>query len=399
MDKYSDYVEQHVSSKASFGGKAPFTLPSKLYGKLGKEGIKKYGNGKEFEDIIDSLWDHELTRSDIFSIFRNENNLYKGFIAAMLWGGLGSDKSRDNLRNAFSYPKVEIEKKLKDVSQKLKANRIADAFESMLPKKPNKISGIGISFFTKLLYFLWPEENKQTIKPLIYDKWSWHIHAALIIDEKGVDAAMDYFIISASLTHKDVYGLIPEITLKDRNNVSVAAYMEYIELLSQKSQGNSGGLEEFLFGQSMKVNKRPDNPRIVLLTCLSGQIDKWIKQTNFDFSATISEDTVEGAFVADDNKVIPIPVGSYPPGKKNEYDGIGHRIGNYFFFLGHKTKLQYCELKAGKGTNINDFPRIKELKEAGFNKIGTDYIYYPFPNDTSDEVRKGFYNRVLSMIF
>lgn len=187
MGQYSDFVAQNSARQAIIKGRNPFSRPSEIYRNLGKEALKEYGNGKEFEGIIDSLWDCELTRKDVFQLFREEKNLYKGFIAAMLWGGLGSDAlSRNNLRRAFSCSKSVIEKNLNDVSQKLKENRIEEAFNSML-RKPNKISGVGISFFTKLLYFLWPKENKQEIKPLIYDKWGWHIHAALLIDDKGMD--------------------------------------------------------------------------------------------------------------------------------------------------------------------------------------------------------------------
>lgn len=367
MGEYSDFVAKNSAKQAIIEGRNPFTRPSEVYRNIGKDALKEYGDGKEFESIINSLWDRDLTRDDVFRIFREEKNLYKGFIAAMLWGGLGSDaRTRNNLRRAFSCPKSVIEKILKDVSQKLKENKIEEAFNSML-RKPNKISGIGVSFFTKLLYFLWPKENKQKIRPLIYDKWGWHIQAALLIDDKGMDEAMKYLLISSTLSHKDCYGLIPQIVLKDGKNVS-RAYMNYIEILANKSQGDPGRLEEFLFGQSRKNNRQESNPRVFLIKCLSQQIDSWIKKTTFDYSFANEDNNSTADSNEDDGDCI--------PGRKHSPEYIFTECVNgdvLYVYIAYDKKKRFCEVW---NPRHHTYPNEKEFLEIGFIRKGGEKSPY-----------------------
>ena len=373
MGDYSDFVANNSDRQAIIEGRIPFTRPSAIYGNLGKEALKEYGDGKEFKSIIDSLWDCELTREDVFRIFREEKNRYKGFIAAMLWGGLGSNAlSRNNLRTAFSCPKSDIEKKLEDVFKKLKENKIEEAFESML-QKPNKIKGIGVSFFTKLLYFLWPKENKQDIKPLIYDKWGWHIHAALLIDEKGMDEVMNYFVISSSLSHKDGYGLIPQIVLRDGKNVS-RAYMNYIKLLASKSQGDPGRLEEFLFGQSRKFNRQESNPRVFLIKCLSQQIDSWIKKTTFDYSFANEDNDSPADTNENDRNCI-------PDRKHSPEDIFTMRVNGevIYVYTARDKKKKFCEVWNPKH---HTYPNEKGFLEIGFMRKGGEMRPYLIRNIT-----------------
>ena len=69
-----------------------------------------------------------------------------------------------------------IEKKLEAVKNFIDNNQIKEAFQSMCHKKSNKIDHIGISFFTKVLYFM--GYDKISNMPLIYDRWTQCIHAA-----------------------------------------------------------------------------------------------------------------------------------------------------------------------------------------------------------------------------
>lgn len=363
---YLDYVKNNSTTQALFNDRLPFTKPSAIYSNLGKDALKKYGASKEFEDIIDSLWDRELTRSDVFDIFRKEN-LYKGFIAAMLWGGLGSDAlSRNNLRYAFSYPKAEIEEILTRISKLLKEDKVGDAFESMLPKKKNKISGVGISFFTKLLYFLWPSENTQSVKPLIYDKWGWHIHAAILMEESGMDAALNYYNVSATINHDKDYGLVPQIVLKDGKKVK-DAYLDYLKKLSAYSKGEPGRLEEFLFGQSRKVNKAASNPRVYLMQCLAKQIDTWFKNTDINYSSANEEDEPTVGVAEENDGGIPgrphIPEHLFT--KQSE-------SGVFYVYVASDKKKRFCEIWNPKLV----YTKVDEMAKLGFEQQGGQKPYF-----------------------
>lgn len=278
--EYKKYIQDNNTRSALFNGKPPYTLVSILYKKLGKDALKKLSNEKAYKNIIDDIWDIKLTRSIIFDYFHKDKDLYKGYIASLLWGGLGSDGiSRNNLQRAFAYTKADILQILARVNELLNQNKIAEAFKSMLPNGNNKINGLGISYFTKLLFFLYPNNSDQKTRPIIFDKWGWHIHATILMESNRIEDAFSFYKITLEAKWSRRILLIPSIFLKDNskkvNNASV--YLDYINCLSKLSNGKPGRLEEFLFGQSRKINKAEDNPRNVLLRCLTSDLEALIK--------------------------------------------------------------------------------------------------------------------------
>lgn len=123
-----------------------------------------------------------ISREDVIKYFQ-QDLLYLGFIAAMLWG-----KTRQ-LETIVDIPHKKIEEKLIRVKDKLIKGEITDAFISMSEVNSNdegdsnKIDGVGPAFFTKIFYFMSkafaPMEKPI---PLILDSHMMYIHCALLID-------------------------------------------------------------------------------------------------------------------------------------------------------------------------------------------------------------------------
>lgn len=203
---------------------------------------------EEARFLIDSF-KGELSREQIF-IFMEEDK-YRGFVAAMLWGGLGLPPMGTKcLDDAMNIDPDEIREKIHSIELFLNTGDTREAFVSCSTGGKNKLPGIGISFFTKIMFFL--SSNKISPRPLIYDSKMQLFHCALIKNDTCLN---DFFQIN-SFSVTDSY-----ISLQGGHNdwKSVDFYMDYIERMKMLSerissvlgnagrQGNEGRLEELMF--------------------------------------------------------------------------------------------------------------------------------------------------------
>ena len=127
---------------------------------------------------------NEISRNDIISAYKAKD-FYKGYILAMMWGGIGTqpsikgNKKTSSAYRAFSIPRVEVERRLNILFDCLKENNIEKAY--LLLEEDLKFDGIDVSFFTKILSFL-SESLPVSKNLLIYDKWTKLIHVHLLFD-------------------------------------------------------------------------------------------------------------------------------------------------------------------------------------------------------------------------
>lgn len=132
----------------------------------------------DFAEVVRSL-PTELSREDVIGFFRED--LYKGFVAAIMWGGISryiaEDIARNNDRDT-TIPKLErIVALFRDSETDFE--RIEKAIASLKRGGENYFYGIGPSYFTKLLYFLAYDMNLNT-RPLIFDDNMKPVHFALM---------------------------------------------------------------------------------------------------------------------------------------------------------------------------------------------------------------------------
>ncbi len=199
-----------------------------------------------------------IDRSFVFNQFKYEP-LSVAFWVAMLWGHIWLS----NLKRAAGDK--SLEDKLKDVRDLLKKSDLKTAFLSMKGEYKghnNKIPGINTSFLTKVLYFM-KDSYPQPIKPLIYDRWSMAIDAALLYS--GVRPKDDNYTLLFTLRggFKAPEGpkSVDELTMYQH-------YLLRMETLGKRSDLNvsSENLEEYLFGtsQRQKLLWNDNNPRFYL---------------------------------------------------------------------------------------------------------------------------------------
>lgn len=256
---FTNYIKQRKENINSL--QSP-SFPVTRYKGRFEQLLKTYPTYKE---VFNELMKKEnLSRYNVFEYFKND--LYKGYVAAMLWGGINAtrpsikgDKTGTTTQayHAFNYSKETILTKLSDVKTKIDNNQITNAFESMLPGRMNQIDGVGISFFTKIIYYM--SSEKMDVRPLIYDKWGRFMHVALLSEEEHCNIEDFYQVRSDKKTGK---------TYLRANKPEPELYMDFINRMSDccKKNGISSAdkLEEFLFGWTFKKRNQEGNPRQLL---------------------------------------------------------------------------------------------------------------------------------------
>ena len=140
-------------------------------------------------------------RDNIASLFNvkdmsdeeRRQNLYKGFIAAILWGG--KHKSRPPEKRKFqeiaAMKKESIVGKMEKVyeilqegveDQQLAKQKIREAYLSLCNVEYNGVAGVKGGYFTKILYFMGKSINLPII-PLIHDSHMKMAHCDILLDD------------------------------------------------------------------------------------------------------------------------------------------------------------------------------------------------------------------------
>lgn len=213
------------------------------------------------EELRERFPSKKIARSDITVLFEN-NDIYLGFIASMVWGGISStrpkvkgDKTTTDFYKALSHPQNLIEDSVNTSTMQIAKGDIETPFNNFMPKGDYKIQGIAYSFFTKIFFFIGQANPKIAEKPLIFDKWTKNAFYALLTDTYP-DEIPQYFLTK---NNKDA------VNVRSGKKLT-AAYVRYVELMNAWSKEMNiapDKLEQFVFGYNRK-DKNPNNPRLEL---------------------------------------------------------------------------------------------------------------------------------------
>ena len=368
---YLDYIEDHKEeikrfAQTGYGWKEGYKLSF----------LSTISEVNPTFDSILKILPEELDRDTVRSYFE-EDDFYKGFIACMLWGGINAtrcskghegDLKTTDAYKAFTHERKKVVEKLNSVKEYLNDGRIDKAFSSMADPKENHIPGIGVSFFTKLLYYLSPKG--VTPRPLIYDKWSTYIHCALLIDYQK-EKALDFY-----------KGVNKDGTL---SNVKKHAelYKDYLEIMKRTAEKNeiedAAKLEAYLFGFALNRSGHKEEK----------QRRAFLKKYVLDFFTkrksalrNIEHNSSSGISKHKSNKkssiITPLLSGNSIRGRQVIF---GYSVPcdgkHYYLFIGKNSSFYYLELLTERASErIEECSLFNELKNGGLNdRIGKDYIY------------------------
>ena len=207
----------------------------------------------DFAEVVRNL-PAELSREDVVRFFRED--LYKGFVATVMWGGisrfLAEEIAMNNDRNS-TMPKLErLASLLRNAETDIE--RIEDAIATLKRGGENYFYGIGPSFFTKLLYFL-AYDMDLNIRPLIYDENMKPVHFALM-PEAGRNPFFYYVPVGNKVNYSEF------TSFED-------VYYGYCELMCNTARDlgtDVRNLEAWVFGWPAHINDQRQNPRAVAKT-------------------------------------------------------------------------------------------------------------------------------------
>lgn len=355
------------------------------------------------ENDFNNVWctlEHTLTRNDLFQYFKagSDESLYKGYVATMLWGGIGlGGGSKTNLENAMSQPKSEILDRIKKIIEVLgsgKENEVKAAFIMMTKEYGTKfkfngkdipgakIPGIDISYFTKLLFFL---GNKDwDYQPLVYDNQLQNVHCALLKDDgKGLQSLFDVHSFKM-----DSSSISLRISLKNKDFAKpVDFYMDFIKRVKSLSksmelsgddefQGKAGRLEEIMFGKELKKSEKDpqNNPRAFVKNYLGLYDSENVRNSN---NANTAGDVREVDTLISELKE-KYPDYHFAPGtilpNKSKIPIVSCELAdNIFLEIGEKTRNIYCGIYAKSPDTILPYEML-------------------FDNHTDSKSYKGQYN-------
>ena len=120
--------------------------------------------------------------------------------------------------------------------------------------KEGKINGVGHAYFTKLMYFIGYVDKRIKLKPLIFDKWTSNAYLALLINSNQFDKVSKFY--SGKIDNKN-----QSVSLRSNIALTYENYIKDMNCWALKLGVSASRLEEFVFGVSLKENKKFDNPR------------------------------------------------------------------------------------------------------------------------------------------
>ena len=242
----------------------------------------------DFAEVVRNL-PTELSREDVIGFFRED--LYKGFVAAIMWGGISryiaEDIARNNDRDT-TIPKLErIVALFRDSETDFE--RIEKAIASLKRGGENYFYGIGPSYFTKLLYFLAYDINLNT-RPLIFDDNMKPVHFALM-----PEAGKNPFFYYVPIVNKVIYA---EFTSFED------VYYDYCELMCETARKigvDVKRLDAWVFGWPANIHVQQPNPRVVAKTEVDRMDATGIVQYNFGIEDF--DDAIGASRIFYDNKI------------------------------------------------------------------------------------------------
>lgn len=243
---FLNFIKNHINNINNYTQPAIHWREGRFANPVGKA---EATNG-DFAEVVRNL-PAELSRDDVVRFFRED--LYKGFVATIMWGGISRFQAegiaRNNDRNS-ALPKLErLVALLRDSGTDIE--RIEDAIASLRRGGENYFYGIGPSYFTKLLYFLAYDMDLNT-RPLIYDENMKPVHFALM-----PEAEKNPFFYYVPVGNKVTYA---EFTSFED------VYYDYCELMCETACEigvDVKNLDAWVFGWPANINAQQPNPRVI----------------------------------------------------------------------------------------------------------------------------------------
>lgn len=154
----------------------------------------------------------ELSREKVADFYKQD--LYRGFIATLLWGGAHCNYV-DHFRSIVYYPDTTIVSCLENVYNSLQNNGMTEElFISLCRGGVNHIHGLGPSFFTKVFYFMSLTLGWHDI--LILDTQMWRVYNDFRSENGLLSRKMSNYNYYDYQKYLDYMRNVPEVNRPDQ---------------------------------------------------------------------------------------------------------------------------------------------------------------------------------------
>lgn len=208
-----------------------------------------YRHHKVIDDILYDCSDGYIGREQVTEYFKN-HQYYKGFFAAMIWGGVSTGGATgDNLSKLLDVIPERIDAIVLVVKRLLQQQSFSQAYNYM--EGEGKLKGLGDAYFTKLFFFI-SEADSLAIIPPIFDKWTRLAYCALLIDEGNKQLAKQYI------------SRVEGVDVKLRTATRSKAFNDFVLRMNRwakECEVEVNQLESYIFGTHRSKDKTSNNPR------------------------------------------------------------------------------------------------------------------------------------------
>jgi len=221
------------------------------------------------ERIYQRFPNRNLQRKDVVELFKED--LYTGFIASMMWGGINATRPATKegtdtcFRKLLDHPQDIVEAAIIYAEQQIITGNFYELFLAFSPGEALQIPGVGYAYFTKLFFFF-GQVYDASVKPLIFDKWLTNAHCALTIQLLDMGETVHYTGINPHYAYsvKLPISKIKKAQLYHKFVTDINCWTNELNKIPGKSKITPAKVEEFLFGQSLMQNRHYSNPRLEL---------------------------------------------------------------------------------------------------------------------------------------
>ena len=202
---------------------------------------------------------NSIQRADLVKLYTEWKDPVLAAVATFVWGYIDTTKHK-RLQQVLAVDESELLARLNRIRNLVRSGKLEEAFLSCCSSGENCIPGVGMSFFTKIFFFVGAADTKVNPKPLILDRWTTNAFFALRGQSKGIIDARDLFTIPALKS----LAKYKAIALKNDEVVQSKAYVEYMTLMNDwaaQLKVAPEKLEQFVFGIDLRRDKSSTNPR------------------------------------------------------------------------------------------------------------------------------------------
>ena len=198
---------------------------------------------------------NSISRTDVFELYKNEQDWSLALIATMAWGGIRKSNFK-KLLNHISKNDRQINELRLRINNMINDDHFIGLYQLM--DDDFKINGIGPSYFTKIFFFAGNKSNSK-IKPIILDKWTMNAYCAILLENGDSEKAKAFF----SDIRFNTNGMPGETSIKS-GKLSSEIYDFFVRDInhwSMQLNTTPAKLEQFIFGNKLNQDSSPSNPR------------------------------------------------------------------------------------------------------------------------------------------